>query len=153
MFRYFPFQFYEYFRWLIFLSFLQKNIFVTFNYCIAPILSIFHAIIMTPIFEYVILKLDRLTTNERKKKGTNITLLKIYEFNTLGKTSLQRCFTSNTFYTAFFLIFLFYSLNKKKENSNAKEQLKNRGRYITFQPFTFSYHFFFTSIIFLKAFL
>lgn len=98
---------------------------------------------MTPIFEYAILKLDRSTTNERKKREKkNITLLKIYELNTLGKTSLQRCFTSNTFYTALFLIFLFYTLNKKKENGNAKEQLKNRGRYITSRPFTFSFHFF-----------
>lgn len=73
---------------------------------------------MTPIFEYAILKLDSSTTNERKgtkKKKKKITLLKIYELNTLGKTSLQRCFTSNIFYTALDLISLFYSLNKKKK--------------------------------------
>lgn len=142
MFRYFPFQFYEYFRWFISLSLLRKY------FCHIQLLYRTNIIdiscdYMTPIFEYAILKLDRSTTNERKKRGKkNITLLKIYELNTLGKTSLQRCFTSNTFYTALFLIFLFYTLNKKKENGNAKEQLKNRGRYITSQPFTFSFHFF-----------
>lgn len=143
MFRYFPFQFYEYFIWLIFLSFLQKKYFCHIQLLHSTNIIDISCDYMTPIFKNVILKLDSSTTNERKKRGENITLLKIYEFNTLGKTSLQRCFTSNTFYTAFFLIFLFYSLNKKKENGNAKEQLKNRGRYITFQPFTFSYHFFF----------